>query len=576
MGERMRLSLCMIVRNEARTLPRCLDSVKGVVDEIVVVDTGSTDDTPAVAERYGARLFHFAWCDDFSAARNQAVSQARGEWILALDADEALTRESRRTLRDLLKDDRHQAFLINIRSPLKDARGQAAVVNAWPRLFRNRPEIRYEGRVHEQLSPSIARLGGMVARTDLVIDHQGYHQDFTDQLAKQARNLDLLRRQVAEQPDDPMVLFHLGEALGIGGQTEEAAAAYRKALSRPDMPRQNGAVALRGLANCLLRLGDYPGTVAACREAVVLDEGYALPRLLAAMALCRLQRPADAIEELEAYLHLTDGSRPAAARVLEHESSPGFALALKGDCLLTLGLRSEAEAAFREAIRRQPDAPEGHMGLGRIHSLRGEFAAAARAFEQAKLLFRDLPRGHLALAEAYIAERVWERALPPLEAFLALEPRDVRALALRAETLLHLRRHAEAEEAYRALLAVEPAPDAHLALACLAEAQGDGEAVLAHCATARELGGEDARIFFLEGAQRMRRQEWGEAERWLLEALRRAPGTPEIYQQLAAVALSQGDRAQALGYFQDLLGVAPGHPLARQAVPVLQASLAAA
>ena len=182
------LSLCLIARNEAENLARCLESARGVADEVVVVDTGSTDDTVTVAERLGARVAHFAWCDDFAAARNEAIRHARGQWILMLDADEALTREARSKLRGLLQDDRFLAFLINIRSPLKDTRGQAAVINAWPRLFRNHSEIRYEGRVHEQLSPSIARLGGTVAATDLVIDHRGYHQDFTDQQAKQARN----------------------------------------------------------------------------------------------------------------------------------------------------------------------------------------------------------------------------------------------------------------------------------------------------------------------------------------------------------------------------------------------------
>lgn len=570
------LSLCLIARNEARNLPRCLASVRGVADEVVVVDTGSSDETVAVAERLGARVTHFAWCDDFGAARNEAIRHARGAWILMLDADEELTPPARTKLRALLQDGRFLAFLINIRSPLKDTRGQSAVINAWPRLFRNHPEIRYQGRVHEQLSPSIARLGGTVAATDLVIDHRGYHQDFTDQQAKQARNLALLRAQLAETPDDPMTLFHLGEALGLGGETAEAAEAYRRALARPDMPAQNAAVAYRGLANCLLRLNDYPGVLEACREAVARDAGYALPRLLAAMALCRLSRPADAIAELETYLRLSDGSRPAAQRVLEHESSPAFALALKGDCLMTLGLKAEAEAAFREAIRRQPDAPEGHLGMGRIHSLRGEHDAAVASFEKARALFKDLPRAHLALAEAHLARRAWAKALESLETFLGIEPRDPRGLSLRAEALLHAGRRDEAEAAYRHLLTVDSSPDAHLALACLAEARGAGDEVLAHCQAAIRLGGEDARIFFVQGKQWMARKDWAQAERSLLEALRRAPETPEIFESLAAVALAKGDLAQALGYFQDLLARAPEHALARKAIPVLQGSLATA
>jgi tetratricopeptide (TPR) repeat protein len=566
----------MIVKNEAKTLPRCLESVRGVVDEMVVVDTGSTDDTVAVAERLGARVFHFPWCDDFAAARNAAVSHARGKWILALDADEALARETRRTLRTLLRDERYQAYLINIRSPVKGARSQSAVINAWPRVFRNRPEIRYAGRVHEQISPSIARMGGTVAATDLVIDHLGYHQDFTDQMIKQARNLALLEHELAERPDGPMTMFHYGEALGLGGRISEAVEAYRKAVANPQMPRQNLAVAYRGLANGLLRLKDYTGALEACRCAIEVDGGYGPPHLLGALALSRLGRHAEAIERLDTYVRLSERARPAAERVLEHEADVGFALALKGDCLLTLGLRDEAETAFREAIRRRPDAPEGHLGMGRIHSLRGSHHEAVAAFEKAKALFNELPRGHLALAEAHAAQQQWAETLQALKPFLAAEPTDPRGLALRAEALLHAGRHQEAQEAFTHLLTIDPNPDAHLALACLADGRGAYDEVARHCREAVSLGGEDPRIFFLQGTTLARQGDTPQAEASFLEALRRAPKAPEIYEKLAALALSAGDAAKALAYFEDLLVIVPDHALAKKAVPVLIASLAAA
>jgi tetratricopeptide (TPR) repeat protein len=566
----------MIVKNEAKNLPRCLESARGVVDEMVVVDTGSTDDTVAVAERYGARVVRFSWCDDFSAARNTAVSHARGKWILALDADEALARDARRKLRGLLRDDRYQAYLVNIRSPLKGTRSQAAVINAWPRVFRNRPEIRYEGRVHEQISPSIARLGGTVAATELTIDHLGYHQDFSDQMEKQARNLALLERELAEHPDDPMTMFHYGEALGLGGRIVEAVDAYRRAIANPKMPRQNAAVAYRGLAGGLLRLKDYAGAVEACRTAFEVDVGYGPPYLIAALALSRSGHHAEAIEHLDIYVRLSERAKPAAKRVLEHEADLGFALALKGDCLLTLGMRQEAEAAFHDAIRRQPDAPEGHLGMGRIESLRGAHREAVAAFERAKTLFNELPRGHLALAEAHAAQGQWGETIRALDAFLAAEPTDPRGLALRAEALLRAGRHPEAQDAFVQLLAVDPNPDAHLALACLAEGRGAHEDVLIHCREALALGSEDPRLFFLRAKAHLKQRETVEAEKSFLEALRRSPETPEIYENLAALALSEGDRAKALAYFQDLLARVPDHRLATKAVSILQVSLTAA
>lgn len=101
--KRQSLSLCMIVRNEEQNLSECLDSVKNVVDEIIVIDTGSTDETVGIAESYGAQVEHFPWCDDFSKARNESIKYASGDWILWLDADERLLPESIPVLQDLLR-----------------------------------------------------------------------------------------------------------------------------------------------------------------------------------------------------------------------------------------------------------------------------------------------------------------------------------------------------------------------------------------------------------------------------------------------------------------------------------------
>src|SRR5580658_1616487 len=100
----MRVSLCMIVRNEEANLPPCLASVAGLTDEVVVVDTGSHDRTKEIALAHGARVFDFAWCDDFSAARNESLRHARGDWVLWLDADDRVTAENRMRLQKLLRE----------------------------------------------------------------------------------------------------------------------------------------------------------------------------------------------------------------------------------------------------------------------------------------------------------------------------------------------------------------------------------------------------------------------------------------------------------------------------------------
>ena len=135
----MKLSLCMIVRDEEADLPTCLESVKGVVDEICIVDTGSNDRTVAIAEGYGARVEHFTWCDDFSAARNASLAMAQGDWILVLDADEILeNQDARETLTKFAA--RHPQLGGQVTIPDRQEQGdlRSRVTLDPPRLFQIR------------------------------------------------------------------------------------------------------------------------------------------------------------------------------------------------------------------------------------------------------------------------------------------------------------------------------------------------------------------------------------------------------------------------------------------------------
>jgi glycosyltransferase involved in cell wall biosynthesis len=177
----------MIVRNEEATLTACLSSVADLVDEMVVVDTGSTDDTKEVAGRFGARVFDFPWCDDFAAARNESLSHARGNWILWLDGDEYFDETNRLKLRGLISnlDADKTAFMMGQHSRSPD--GVALMVHQ-VRLFRNDPEIRWDYRVHEQVLPALHRAGHRVHGTDVLITHTGY-EDHAKQADKMQRNL---------------------------------------------------------------------------------------------------------------------------------------------------------------------------------------------------------------------------------------------------------------------------------------------------------------------------------------------------------------------------------------------------
>lgn len=193
------LSLCMIVRNEKKYLPDCLDSVRGVVDEMVMVDTGSTDGTQALAKGAGAHVIQSSWNGDFSRARNESLQHAKGRWILVLDADERLVRSEHATLRCLIEGamDREmrptKAFTLTVKASLDGGKtGQTARIL---RLFPNRPDVRYEWPVHEQVNSSIGRAGLAVEPAPVTILHVGYSDPQTNR-EKQKRNLDILETQI--------------------------------------------------------------------------------------------------------------------------------------------------------------------------------------------------------------------------------------------------------------------------------------------------------------------------------------------------------------------------------------------
>src|SRR3954469_19752446 len=163
-----RVSLCIIAKNEERRLGRCLSSVAKLVDEIVVVDTGSSDRTRQIAAEHGAKVIDFPWCDDFAAARNESIRYATGEWIFWLDCDHWLDEENRERLRKLFASlpNENVAYMMKWRSPSDEGGSQATLLDA-TQLFRNDPRIRWEHRIHEQIRPAIQRSGGTTQFSDV-------------------------------------------------------------------------------------------------------------------------------------------------------------------------------------------------------------------------------------------------------------------------------------------------------------------------------------------------------------------------------------------------------------------------
>ncbi len=142
----------MIVKNEENCLARCLRSVASLVDEMIVVDTGSTDKTVEIAEENGATVFTDEWRDDFSSSRNVSLDKATGDWMLVMDADEELRAEDIPSIRPLLEDSEMKGYLIEIVSrSINNDNPSEARIHRSVRLFRNDPRYRYEGTIHEEI-----------------------------------------------------------------------------------------------------------------------------------------------------------------------------------------------------------------------------------------------------------------------------------------------------------------------------------------------------------------------------------------------------------------------------------------
>ncbi len=263
MASHSRLSLCMIVRNEAKNLPLCIHSVKSVMDEIIVVDTGSTDGTKEIARQLGADVFDFPWCDDFSAARNESIKHATGDYILWLDADDRVdTPEVRKLslLKKMLPWKKNKAYylVVNNQSPLD---GETFFHQF--RIFPNIPGALFEGRVHEQIFHRLNRLGVEQVQTDIVIGHTGYH-DVAAVKKKSERNLKIIEKELESEPDNSVLNFNAARTLGGMGRQAEAVVHLKKVTENQQIREREKEFFLAAALN----LGKLYVDLAWCDQAV--------------------------------------------------------------------------------------------------------------------------------------------------------------------------------------------------------------------------------------------------------------------------------------------------------------------
>ena len=261
----MRISVCMITRDEERNLQRCLDSLAGKVDEVCVLDTGSVDATVRIAQESGAKVARTAWREDFGAARNASLELATGDWILVLDADETLpSHDARQPLEAFARLHPRRAGQLTVRDQSAGDGPNHEVHTVATRFFPRIPEASFVGAVHEQLH--FAGATPPRAHTGVDILHYGYTRDAFAQKNKGRRNIHLLHAELAKQPECAYLWYQLGLTHLMIQDYELALRTLTGALAHVDPNAPFVAHLTENLCTSLRELGHFDEALALISE----------------------------------------------------------------------------------------------------------------------------------------------------------------------------------------------------------------------------------------------------------------------------------------------------------------------
>lgn len=389
-----KLSLCMIVKDEESRLAKCLESARSAVDEMIVVDTGSADRTVEIAKSFGARVEHFEWCDDFSAARNYGLELAAGDWILQIDADEELEAEDIPNIRSVIERDDLDGVYAAIHHTEWGPSGEPqSAVFPYPRLFRNRPEIRYQGLVHEFLT----NLDATTFEVQIRICHNRSRSN-EEQKELRQRNEDICRRQLDRDGSNPVAHFSLA-GIYLGQQRfEEARQHLEKAvalIAPGDSHYQHFyLMALHYLAGLYGMQNEYEQAVECCHRALSIREDYLDPYFMLGELNFRRGQVKESEEAFLNYLDVREQLCRQPSRALFAQSrinSHDHAHLRLGTLYQQNGLKDLAEQHYQEAVKANPSSSEANQTLARFYTQNMEMAKARHYLAAAERLQEAVP-----------------------------------------------------------------------------------------------------------------------------------------------------------------------------------------
>ncbi|MBS1862451.1 MAG: glycosyltransferase family 2 protein [Actinobacteria bacterium] len=449
----LRLSLCMIVRDEEAMLPRSLAAVRDAVDEIVVVDTGSRDATVEVARSFGATVLEREWTGSFADARNASIEAASGDWLLFLDADEVLDPADAPLLRELTGRTWREAFYLVETNHTGELGDGTAVTHNALRVFRNRPEYRFEGRIHEQIAHNLpSGLPERLEPTPIRVDHFGYLGAIRDAKEKSRRNIELLRNQLAEGGEaNPFFQFNLGSELAAAGDARGACEHFERAWAllaedparreRPFTPALTVRSA-KGLRFCG-RLVEAEARAVAGLELFPDLTDLVFERALVAAAEGDTERAVTLLEDC-----LERGDAPS--RYSPTVGSGSFLALVRLAELERARDPERAEGLLRRCLGEYPSYLGSVLPLAAAEVARGVPTERVIADIEGAVA-EPTPSVRFMLATALYEAGEAEAAEPLYAAVVEAQPGNGGARLALTETLLSTRRYAEAAEAAAAV-----------------------------------------------------------------------------------------------------------------------------
>jgi glycosyltransferase involved in cell wall biosynthesis len=388
----------MIVKNEASILGRCLKSVVPVADEIIVVDTGSSDSTIDVARANNAHIIQTEWKNDFSLARNRSLKAASGEWILWLDADDVVPAPSLPIIEELKKETADKVFGFIVRN---EKPGNTGTEFIQARMFPNRPEIFFERRIHEQMMMSALRQGLSLVETNAIVEHHGYSDPKTVQ-SKARRNIPLLLTEYEESSPDPVMAIEIADSYTILGENDHAKTWYEKVHAIPESESAFPEIASQaclGLGNLFNTAGNYNEAISCLQKALRLSP-HRLDALYSLAVSFELSgRQPDAVDCLYTIIR----TKPVALKVgIDFREAKIKSFLRLGRLLIECQWNDEAVDVAGQGVAMFPHRPEIQNMAGRIYYRNKKFMEALHAFEKSLVIEKVNIDAYVGLCHIYL------------------------------------------------------------------------------------------------------------------------------------------------------------------------------